>query len=340
MKKFICVILAAAIAMFAAGCSEEKAAEKETKAKKETTEISAEAVETQSTTQAATEDDMVITPESKKEFTFEVVECVFDNSITAVDEEYVYNSYAEKENSVYVDLVLRVANTGNTPLTGNDFSGYLIYNDTRYDMQTAIENVTGISVGVSEVKAKDVAKVHLFERLDKEAENSDITVTYTVSGKTYEEKVKPATNSSNSLDKKTEIKVGDVINVDSRYSFEVIEASAVESVHAQDINASKQYKPIGKDKFAHVLIKLKNNSELPLSNSNALVYTITDDVISKGTFAKETSNNTDINSYVSLNGGEEEFVHLYVGVNDTDIAAGNVILRFNLGGNCYYCKIK
>ena len=334
MKKFLCVFLMATIAMLAAGCSEEKATEKET---------SKIVVEPQSTTQSVTEDDVVTTPESKKEFTFEVVECVFDNSITAVDEEYVYNSYEEKENRVYVDLVLRVVNTGNTPVTENDFSGYLIYNNKRYDMQMAIEGATGVSLGASEVKAKDVAKVHLFAYLDKKAENSDITVTYTVSGKTYEEKVKPAINSSNSLDKKTEIKVGYVINVDSRYSFEVIEASSVEFIHAQNSSSSKQYKPLVKDKkFAHVLIKLKNNTELPVSYSNTLVYTITDDVVTKGKFAKETSNNTEIDTHgkVSLNADEEEFVHLYVDINDTDVAAGNLILRFNLGGNCYYCKIK
>ena len=88
-----------------------------------------------------------------------------------------------------------------------------------------------------------------------------------------------------------------------------------------------------------LVLKIKNNTKLDLTNVH--VYTIVNDEVEVGSTYKETKENTaleDISS-ANLTAGEEELCHLYTAVNKS-VDVGELLVRFNLGGVCYYCEIE
>ncbi len=268
-----------------------------------------------------------------------VLSCAFDKEVTAQDEEFIGSSFSERQGKVFVDLVLKVKNTGNTNITKDDITAYFMYNDLRYDMQFEIEtnSTTAFVSGDDGILPQTTATIHLFDLVEEAAINENLTVHYTVGEKNFDIAVAKE-DTRNALAKKTQVSVGQKID-NGDFSFEVIECSTKQYLQANNLEESQQYQPFGKGQFFHLLLKVKNNTAQPLKSITS--YTIVNDTIIRGNSEKEINNNTELEDldYQPLASGEEEYCHLYA-VIDEGITTSGLILRFNLGGICYYCELK
>lgn len=339
MKRFTALVLAM-ILLFAAGCSSKK----EDEAKKTDTPVAEEVV---------VESDWTELSNSK----FRVVECVFDANLTGQDEEYYDVAFAPSERKyVYVDLVLEVENTGDKPFGKENISAYFMYDDLRYDMEFSLEgknskgcssteyiNVGGVSTKVDRtIKSGDIDFLHMsVYGIEKEAVGSDITVIYTIDGKEFEEKV-AVKEEKDLLTSKTEVKVGDVVDVNGRYSFEVLDCDIKKYLQATNLAESEQYETFGSGSIVDLKIKFTNNTKFTAEKIEP--YAVLNDQIYKGECGVEYDNNTKISGVLgakenpTLDAGSDNICHLYfAGVEEAD--ADNFIVRFNVGGVCYYCKV-
>ena len=273
-----------------------------------------------------------------KDCEFTVLNCSFKKEVTAQDEELIGSSFSEREGKVFVDLVLKVKNTGNSEITKDTISGYFMYSDLRYDMQFEVESGTQTAFvsGTATVPAQETAIVHLLALVDKAATSESLTVNYTIGDKQYTEAVKQE-DTRTALQKKTKVSVGDKID-NGLYSFEVIECTNKQYLQTTNLAEGKQYQPFGNGQFIHLLLKVKNNTSSSLKSITT--YTSVGDQITRGNSEKEIKNNLEMEelSNEPLAAGEEQYCHLYV-VVDENVNTAGLAIRFNLGGICYYCEV-
>jgi len=276
---------------------------------------------------------------------FRVLECVYDEALTGQDEEYFYIKYGvDDRNWIFVDLVIEIENTGTEDITEDNFSGYFTYKSCRHDFDFSIEPKSSLSARSGSdafIPAGDRGIVHLYSTVEKEAEGTDITVFYAVDGNEYEEKV-TVKKDADLLESKKEVKVGDVVDVNGRYEFEVLSCDVAESMFATNATESQPYSSFDTP-VVDLVIKVKNNTNLVMEKLKP--YAVVDDKILEGEHGIEVENNTVIVSASVTNGyevqtieaGEEEICHLYVLVKN-EYNTENVAVRFNIDGVCYYCK--
>lgn len=349
MKKILLILMALAVSatMFVSctGASNEKesGAEKDSEAADEEKSDDETNDETEDKKDEATdvkEDDEQSVVVSEDEYVVTFIGCNFADEVTALDKEYVGNVFSGSDDEVYVDLVLGVLNNSDEDFTEDSISAYVLYEDARYDMQFEMESdySTGfLSYGAKNIVPGDYQIIHLFESLEKDAENEDLTVTYSVNGRDFECEVSPKDN-RDALNRKTKVFVGDKVDANGLYKFEVVSCKTTKILKAQDLENTEQYEPMSSGKeFFELVLKIKNNSDFALNDIRA--YTEIDGEFVSATAAIETDNNTDIDQFGSLASGDEEYYHIYTTI-DEDADTDGLLMRFNLGNVCYYCEIE
>ena len=275
--------------------------------------------------------------ETLKNCNIEVLACNFDDEVTGLDEEFVGSSFQKVDGRSFVNLILKVENTSTAELNEENISAYFMHNDLRYDMQMEIETKSLTSFGIETVAPGEVEIVHLIQRIDEEVKGSDITVKLTVDGKEFDVKV-DAEDTRAPIEKKTKVSVGDTVDVDGKYSFEVVSCKEKAYLSTTDEAKSEQYQSVDR-KFVDMVIKLTNNSGFELKEMRA--YTIIDNETYAGETSREINENTELEElmFESLKDGETEYCHAYAVVPENVDTAGAMV-RFNLGGNCYYCTVE
>lgn len=269
----------------------------------------------------------------------EILSCAFDNEVMGFDEELSSYGYTKIDGKVYVNAALKVSNNSKEAIGEDDISGYFEYKELRYDLQYDLASIapTKHSDGKS-ILPGCVGIVNLLARVEEEAVDEDITVTLTLCGEERKEAV-AAIDTRDALSKKTEVKAGDKFNVNNLYDIEVVECSEKKYLQTTNYKESEQYEALSGDKFIDLIIKVKNNTDVELNEIKG--YVIIND---EGTYAKddiEVKDNTELKSLDAspLKAGEEEYIHISSTVDDTENTDG-LAIRFNLAGNCYYCKVK
>lgn len=357
MKKILLVLMAFAVSATMFVSCTDSANEKESDAEKE--QEAADEEESDDKTTAESDDETTGEAKDRKneetdvksddkqgveisddEYVVEFIGCNYADEVTALDKEYIGNIFSGSDDEVYVDLVLGILNNSDENFTENSISAYVMYEDARYDMQFEVESdfSTGfLSYGAKYVVPGDYQIIHLFKSLEKDAENEDLTVTYSVNGRDFECEVSPKDN-RDALKRKTKVFVGDKVDANGLYKFEVVSCKTTKILKAQDLENTEQYEPMaGGKEFFELVLKIKNNSDFALNDIRG--YTEIDGEFVSATAAIETDNNTDIDKYGSLASGEEEYYHIYTTI-DEDADTDGLIMRFNLGNVCYYCEIE
>ena len=260
--------------------------------------------------------------------------CNFAKEIQAKDGEVSTNSYPEIEGKIYVDFVAVVKNNGKKEISADSFSGYITYDELRYDFQYCSDSYTCVSVRNDAVPANETKRIHLFTRLPAEAENkTDLEAIVSICGKEYKEIVKP-NNNADALSTKTELKKGDKGSwMNGAVEYEVINCVYSKYMTATDYSNAEQYMAANK-KIADVIIKIKNNTENEIAD--IFGYVKTGETAVRAHMKVETENNTKID-FGGVEAGKTETVHLYVEV-DENTDANDIILRFNFDSNCYYIR--
>ncbi len=273
-----------------------------------------------------------------------ILGCNFSEEISGRDKEYIGSYFPDRKKDIYIDLVLFIKNNKEVDFTGEDISGYIMYDDARNDMQVGIESLssTGINDFINPkelvIAPKSFGVVHLFTVIDEPAKNESIVVNYKINGKDFECEVLPEDNRG-ALERKTEVFVGDKVDVNGLYEFEVISCKNTKIMKAQNLENTEQYQHYGKETFFELVLKVKNKTASDLEEIRC--YTEVDGELLRATSAIETNNNTDIDKWgdAPLAAGEEEYYHIYTSLEEGTETDG-LIMRFNLGGNCYYCEIE
>lgn len=263
--------------------------------------------------------------------------CYFVKEIRAKDGEVATTAYPETDGKVYVDFVASIENQGDTEISADDVSGYVTYDDLRYDFQYCSESYTGVSVDDTEIPANDAGRIHLFAKLPADAEKeTSLEAIVSIGGKEYKEKVKVA-DTADALTKKTELKAGDKESLlNGAVEFEVVNCVYSKYMTATDYANAEQY-TVANKKIVDAVIKVTNN--LPEGEiTDIFGYVKIGDVVERANLKVETENNTELD-YGGIAPGKTEYVHIYVAL-DENTSADDAILRFNFGGNCYYIKAK
>ncbi len=284
-------------------------------------------------------DDMAEMEEqiSIAELDIEVLNCSFDNAVTALDEEFMGSIYSAVDGDVYVDLVLKITNNSNKTLTKGCFSGSFTYKNIKHELRYAIDSSNSTSLGENGISANSVGIVHLYDRVEKEASEQLLYVNYSICGKEFEKKVYPH-DARNPLEKKTKLEIGDRVDANGLYEIEVISCSETPSISATSYEGTDQYMAAEGEKFIELLLKVKNNTQNDLRELRG--YVIVSGNIIKANDRIEINENTDIQylSSIPLKFSQEEYIHIFAPIPEGK-SIGASAIRFNLGGNCYYCKL-
>ncbi len=267
----------------------------------------------------------------------EVLSCSFDKEVMGIDEELSGYGFTERNGKVYVNLALKITNNGTTALKKDDIKGYFEYDELRYDLQYELMLSVPVRNDDDSLSPECIGFVNMISLVDEAATSEDLTVHFTIKENEYSEKVMPIDTRSH-LEKKTEVSAGDSFNVNGLYEVNVIECVETKYLRATNYNESEQYQYYNK-KFIDLVLSVKNNTNVNLSAING--YVIIDEEGVRANERVENSENTDL-EYLSIEpikSGEEGIVHIFVTV-DEDINTDGLAMRFNLGGNCYYCNVK
>lgn len=278
--------------------------------------------------------------QASDEMKIELRSCKFAKEVRATDNECATSTYPAIDGKVYVDTVIVIINNSKD-LTKKDFSGYVTYDERRYDLQYCIESYTLVSVENGDIPAAGKGSggiVHLFASVPEEATESEkLTVHYTVDGKEYTSDVSSLDEEREPLVVKKELQKGDKESLyESTIEFEFVECKYTKYLQASDYANTEQYS--GTKPFIDCVIKLTNKTTIG-ALTDIFGYSKINNEIIRADVRMETENNTKL-EYLSQTGvepGQTEYIHISVPVDET-IDKEQFILRFNLGENCYYCK--
>ncbi|MBE6913252.1 MAG: hypothetical protein E7473_12080 [Ruminococcaceae bacterium] len=267
----------------------------------------------------------------------EVLSCSFDKEVMGIDEEFSGYGFTERDGKVYVNLALKITNNRATPLKKDEIKGYFEYDELRYDLQ--YELMSSVPVGSNDnLLAPDcIGFVNMISLVDEEATKENLTVHFTIDENEYSEKVMPIDTRS-AFEKKTEVSVGDTFDANGLYEVEVIKCEESKYLRATNYNESRQYQSAN-EKFIDLVLNIKNNTNVNFRSIYG--YVIIDEDGIRAIDKVEVKENTELESMdiAPIKPGEEGIVHLYVTVED-DMDTDDLAMRFNLGGNCYYCYVE
>ncbi len=283
----------------------------------------------------------------------EVIHCHFTKELTPLDGEAYYESYTERTDKVYVDLLLCISNN-TAVLSETDFSGYVFYNDARFDLQYELEvpKCTGFaSTDKDSIAPGQGGLVHLFTLLTADAaKDTSLEVVYTVGGQEATVPV-DAMDTRNQLERKIQLAVGQSASCNSMdVTVELLESSFKKYLTASDKVNSEQYtygsfatvtfggsgEP---DPFAECVLKITNNSSADITYNDIASYVLTDEGRVQSDIYMEVDNNTDLTSDFTIAAGATELLHMVnSAIYETD-SEDVRIMRFNIAGTVFYCTI-
>ncbi len=273
----------------------------------------------------------VITGEEK----ISVESCRFSTTVTACDSEVSTLMYPATKGKVYVDAVILV--DGNKmELTASDFAGTLTYSGFDYEFKYSVEEYTGIALSADNIPVNSNARVHMFALVPEEAMNGgSLTANLTVCGQKFDCAV-DAMATGDALSSKKELKAGDKETLfDGALEIEVVECTVTKYLTASDKENSQQYS--GSSPFIDCVVKVTNKSVNDISDIYG--YINAGDSYKKSNVRIETANNTaltTLDSANSIKSGTVQYVHIFSEVAED--ASSDVMIRFNLGGKCFYVK--
>lgn len=269
----------------------------------------------------------------------EIESCSFANEVRALDGEYAGTLYEKIDGKIYVDVIAVVNNKSNVDFNQDNVSGYVTYEDLRYDFQYCSESYTSSSVDSDVTIPPNMqGRIHLYTRLPAEAENQSGLIAHVIINGEEQDIAVEAMNNSDPLSRKTQLHVGDKVDLmDGTVEFEVIDCVRSKYLRASDYANSKQYG--GTNTLVDVILKIDNNlAEGEITD--IFGYTKIGDEIILANVRIETENHTDLGYISSVGGvvpGKSEYIHVYSEI-DEETPDDEAILRFNFGGNCYYIK--
>lgn len=267
-------------------------------------------------------------PQIPKSGEVEVVSCSFQEQVLPADFEVYVGHFPSEEGKIYVDLTLSVKNTCDYPIDKEDITGYFEYAGKRYTMQFEVEENAGDFANVQkQVDVGETKRVHLFYRVDRKAEDAEITVHYSVFGQDYQANVGYQTQPE-----KPQLQVGDTFGRDGMYSLEVMDCMIAPYLRATGSGAVKYYVE-GSHVFS-VVIKLRNESDADLSYLEG--YLLAGDQPEFASIQMEIKDNIELEDTTTVKAGQEQILHLWVAVPG-DTPTESVAMRFNILGDSFYC---
>ena len=250
--------------------------------------------------------------------------CRIVNKVVPADAEY--NATTVIGGKKFVDLCLYMNNLNGDDL--DDVSGSVEIDGKKTELEYCKESRGSTSIEKGPVTAGEVTRIHLVAPISEEdAEKEGMTVKFTVSGKEYSADVeKEITEGSDPLGNKTQLNVGDKIDVNGIVSIEVIESKL-----AENGRLGKKFRMTytGYD----TVLKIKNISGAdidPLYISSINFYYLKDGKLVRGSERAELNSKLPSSDEIKeFENGDEYYVHL-LGYKPDDY------FRFNLFGNLYY----
>lgn len=322
MKKMITMLLALMLMLTA--CAQDATPEDTT---------ASTAVST-TTAPETTEPEVPEEPELKKSAQVEVLACSFKDQVLPTDHEAYVGWFPEEEGKVYVDLTMRVQNTGEAPIGEEDITGWFEYEGQRIDMQLEVEANAGDFENVDKTVPVGETKIaHLFYTVDAAAEGASISAHYSVLGE--EDQIQVDDYVPPVLEDKIQMKIGDVFGREGEYTVEVLDCLISDTLRATGDGAVKYYVE-GHEAFDLILrIRNEGDSELDLLEGYLMVGQETE----YATEELEINDNKELEALSDedpIGPGEEVIVHLWVAV-PLDTPAEGMVLRFNIQGDSFYC---
>ncbi len=281
------------------------------------------------------EKDSVIKETTSSGYDIEVLCCEFDKEVMGLDEEISSWGFTERDGKVYINLTVKVTNNSKSEFGEDDIKGSYLYDGSTYDLQYSLAAVCPSTKDEDMIPKGAVGLINLISLIDEGAMNEDITVDFTIGGKEYHEKVGPIDTRS-AFDKKTELKVGNKVNMNGFYDIEVISCTEQKNLRP---GASKNGYGLtfGEDEKAiDLVLKIKNNTAEDFKISMGYVALKNGDLI-RGDNRVETEDRTEF-TYDSIKPNEERYIHVFVGVEDTVNTSG-LAMRYNIGCECFYTVV-
>lgn len=271
-------------------------------------------------------------PEATKTAEIEVLSCSFQEEILPADFEVYVGRFPAVEGKVYVDLVLKVRNTCDETIDGEDISGSFKYDGKRYAMQFEVEDNAGDFANEDKRVYPESCKiVHLFYTVDRKAEEEALTVRYTALGQEREIPVAPR-----SQRQKKVLQVGETFRADGQYAFKVMDCSVYYEFSATGKDAVK-YHVEGSNVIA-LTMKLQNLSPWDLDYLEG--YLLAGDRPEFGTVQLEVNDYTELEDWTEpLEPDQEEIIHIWV-VIPQGVSTADLIFRLNVQGDSFYCTIE
>lgn len=280
-------------------------------------------------------DTQIITTESN--VNIEVLGCSFDKEVMGVDEEFSNWGFTERDGKVYINLALKVTNNSDETLTKDDFKGFFELDGDEYDLQYNLATVAPKPDSYN-IQPGCVGMVNMIALVDESVMDSDITVNYSIKDEEFQKKVEPI-DTTDAFSKKTEVKAGDKFDVNGLYDVEVISCTEKENLTTTDEENGGQYLAAEGKKYVDLLLKIKNNTDVEMDPVKITTYTILDDEKAiRGNVRFEEKDNTEI-GYNGLAPEKEEYAHFFVSVDET-VKTDDLVIRFNIAGNCYYMEVE
>ena len=261
--------------------------------------------------------------------------CRFAEEVRAADGECVSMYYPDGEGKVYVDVVLAIRT--DTTISENAFSGYVTYDAEQYPLQYAREGANGNGLNEDDVTAPG-GRVHMFTSLPDDAQDSKLTAVVTVNGTQYTAKVGKKLE-KDPLKAKTKVKAGDKESVwDGKVTFEVVSCKYTEVIKPQNPESTAEYKTV--DPVVDLVLKVTNNLEGENQEiKNIFGYLLIDGELYSANDRMEINNNTELDYDTLVAPGKTAYVHIFANAEDAK-DPDSLIMRFNIGGNCYYCEVE
>ncbi|MBE6925177.1 MAG: hypothetical protein E7466_08100 [Ruminococcaceae bacterium] len=324
MKKIVAILLAL---MLLSGCATK---EKPAPTAASTTQPSSTTEPTQPSEQPP--EDTPAAPQ--KAAVSEVVSCCFKEQVLPTDFEAYVGHFPAVEGKVYVDLMLRVRNTGETDIGAEDITGWFEYLDQRLAMQLELEKNVGDFENVDkQIHPGQTRTAHLFYTVDAAAAESEMVVHYTVLGEsaeiTVDDYVPPV------LENKHPLSVGGTYTQEGEYTLEVLKCVTSDYIQATGAGAVKYY--VQGYTVLDLVVKVYNEGAAGINHLEG--YLVLDGQVQGAAEELEVNENTELESLTSdsvIAAGEEAVVHLWVAVPVGTDPAGQA-MRLNIMDECFYC---
>lgn len=274
-------------------------------------------------------------PAPVKSAEIEVLSCTFKEQILPTDFETYMGWFPAEEGKMYVDLTLRVENTGELPLGKEDLSAYFEYEEKRYDLQLEVEeNAWNFANEDRTIPLGQARTVHLFYNVDREAVNTPLTVYYTLLDQTGEIPVGPEAEPV--LEDKILLQLSDTVSWGETGTVQVMDCLVRPYLRPTGNGAEKFYSPSGDDMF---ILVLKVDSESELTPNLLDAYLMAGQIPE---FAQIYVESEDHLSFIPLEeapepqAGEERIYHLWVEI-PFGMPTEGMSIRLNVDTVSYYC---